>query len=136
MGQKYVSTHLKGQKYANINPRGKNALIPPFLYYLYYQKSPEWINVPLELYCKLSFLEKSQCLKQPLEMFCKKGVFKHFAKFIGKHLCHSFFFNKVAGLRYQACNFIKKGNLVQVFFRALYFIKSFFRISLQWWREL
>ena len=56
MGQKYVSTHLKGQKYANINPRGKNALIPPFLYYLYYQKSPEWIN-GVVLQTKLSWKE-------------------------------------------------------------------------------
>ena len=29
----------------------------------------------------------------------KKGVLKNFAKFTGKHLCQSFFFNKVAGLR-------------------------------------
>ena len=32
-------------------------------------------------------------------MFCKKGVFENFRKFIGKHLCQSLFFNKVAGLR-------------------------------------
>ena len=29
----------------------------------------------------------------------KKGALKHFAKFTGKHLCQSFFFNKVTGLR-------------------------------------
>ena len=29
----------------------------------------------------------------------KIGVFKTFAKFTGKHLCQSLFFNKVAGLR-------------------------------------
>ena len=33
------------------------------------------------------------------EMFCKKGVLRNFAKFTGKHLCQSLFFNKVAGLR-------------------------------------
>ena len=27
----------------------------------------------------------------------KKGAFKNFAKFTGKHLCQSVFFNKVAG---------------------------------------
>ena len=32
-------------------------------------------------------------------MFCKKGVLKNFAEFIGKQLCQSPFFNKVAGLR-------------------------------------
>ena len=33
------------------------------------------------------------------ELFCKKSVFRNFAKFTGKHLCPSLFFNKVAGLR-------------------------------------
>ena len=37
--------------------------------------------------------------KQPPEVFYKKGVLKNFAKFTGKHLCQSLFFNKVAGLR-------------------------------------
>ena len=32
-------------------------------------------------------------------MFYKKGVLRNFAKFTGKHLCQSLFFNKVAGLR-------------------------------------
>ena len=35
----------------------------------------------------------------------KKGVLRNFAKFTGKHLCQSLFFNKIAGI---ACNFIKK----------------------------
>ena len=30
---------------------------------------------------------------------CKKGVFKNFAKFTGKHLCEGLFFNKIEGLR-------------------------------------
>ena len=29
----------------------------------------------------------------------KKGVLRNFAKFLGKHLCPSLFFNKVVGLR-------------------------------------
>ena len=37
--------------------------------------------------------------KQPPEVFYKKGVLTNFAKFPGKYLCHSLFFNKVAGLR-------------------------------------
>ena len=36
--------------------------------------------------------------KQPPEMFYKKVVLGNFAKFTGKHLCHSHFFNKVADL--------------------------------------
>ena len=33
------------------------------------------------------------------DMFCKKGVLRNFVKFTEKHLCHSLYFNKVAGLR-------------------------------------
>ena len=46
------------------------------------------------------------------EVFCEKGVLRNFGEFTGKHLCHSLFFNKVAG---SACNFIKKETLAQVF---------------------
>ena len=49
--------------------------------------------------------------KQP-----SRGVLKNFAKFTGKHLYQSLFFNKAAGLRPEACNFIKKETLAQVFF--------------------
>ena len=34
-----------------------------------------------------------------LEMCCKKGALKNFAKFAGKHLYWSLFFNKAAELR-------------------------------------
>ena len=33
------------------------------------------------------------------DVFYKKGALKSFAKFTGKQLCQSLFFNKVAGLR-------------------------------------
>ena len=33
------------------------------------------------------------------DVFYKKGVLGNFAKFTGKHLCQSLYFNKVAGLR-------------------------------------
>ena len=55
------------------------------------------------------------------EVFCKKGVLRNFAKFTGKHLCQSLFFNKVADLRpatllkKDSGNFIKKKTLTQVF---------------------
>ena len=35
------------------------------------------------------------------EVFCKKGVLRNFAKFTGKHMCQSLFFNKVARLDLQ-----------------------------------
>ena len=37
--------------------------------------------------------------KQSPEVFCKKGVFRNFAKFTGKHLRQILLFNKVASLR-------------------------------------
>ena len=33
------------------------------------------------------------------EVFHKKGVFRNFTKFTGKHLCQSIFINKIADLR-------------------------------------
>ena len=32
------------------------------------------------------------------EVFCKKGVLRNFAKFTGKHLCQSLFFNRPTAL--------------------------------------
>ena len=45
-------------------------------------------------------------------LFCEKGVLRTFANFTGKHLRQTLFFNKVAG---NACNFIQKETLAQVF---------------------
>ena len=42
-----------------------------------------------------------------------RGVLKNFAKFTGKRLCQSIFFNKVADLR--PADFIKRETVVQVF---------------------
>ena len=47
----------------------------------------------------------------------RKGILRYFAKFTGKHLCQSLFFNKVALNKVAgslACNFIKKEALAQV----------------------
>ena len=41
--------------------------------------------------------------KQPPGVFLRKGVLGNSAKFTGKHLCQSLFFNKVAGLRLWDC---------------------------------
>ena len=49
------------------------------------------------------------------EVFCKNGALRNFSKFTGKHLCQSLFFNKVAGIKPEACNSIKKETLAQVF---------------------
>ena len=42
------------------------------------------------------------------------GVLENFAKFTGKHLCHSLLFNKVADLR--PANLFKKETMAQVLF--------------------
>ena len=53
---------------------------------------------------------------------------KNYIKFIGKRLCQSLFFNKVAGL---ACKFIKKQTPTQVLFCGLceIFKNNFFQAT-------
>ena len=78
-------------------------------------------------------MPRSGCRSSRPEGFCKKGVLRSFAKFVGKHLRKSLFFNKVAGLRTQTCNFIKKETLAQVFSCAFCEISKntfFYRITL------
>ena len=48
---------------------------------------------------KLPKIDPEQYRSSRLEVFCRKGVLRNFAKFMGKHLCQSLFFNKVPGLR-------------------------------------
>ena len=52
------------------------------------------------------------------DAFCKKGILRNLAKFTEKHLCQSLF-----SIKLQACNFIKKKTLAQVF------SSEFFKIS-------
>ena len=47
----------------------------------------------------LSILSLFRSRSSRPEVFGKKGALRNFAKFTGKHLCQSLFFNKVAGLR-------------------------------------
>ena len=47
------------------------------------------------------------------EVFCKIGVLRNFAKFTGKRLCESLFFNNVAGLR--AATLLKRDSGTGVF---------------------
>ena len=43
------------------------------------------------------------------DVFCKIGALRNFAKFAGKHLCQSHFFNKIAGFRtWTRHHFFKK----------------------------
>ena len=63
------------------------------------------------------------------KVFCKKGVLRNFAKFTGKHLCYSLFFNKVAGLR--VATLLKKETLAQCF--PVKFLRTTFYIEHLWW---
>ena len=57
-------------------------------------------------------------------MFCKKGVLRNFAKFTGKYLCQSLFFNKV----------FKKVTLVQVLYSEFCKVsESTFFTEHLWW---
>ena len=60
----------------------------------------------MELLCAIPLLSEKKrrfsflfCRSSRPEVFCKKGVFKNFTKFTGKHLRQNLFFNKVAGVR-------------------------------------
>ena len=60
----------------------------------------KWIDWFLyECNIDLLWVNNRQVEKQPPELFYKKGVLKHFAKLIGKHVCQSLFFDKVGDLR-------------------------------------
>ena len=68
------------------------------------------------------------------DVSCKRGVLRNFAKLTRKHLRQRFFFNKVAGLSPQACNFITKESLAQVFSYEFYEIsKTPIFIEHLWW---
>ena len=54
----------------------------------------------------------------------EKRVLRNFIKFTGKHLCQSLFFNKIARFWPEACNFIKKETLTQVFSSEFYEISK------------
>ena len=70
--------------------------------------------------------------KSRWEVFCKKGAFENF---VGKHLCWSLFFNKVAGLRPEYIkNMLKKRLQHRCFpLNLVKFLKnSFFKEHLSW----
>ena len=60
---------------------------------------PNLISLKLfEFESKTNIRDIKSSQKQPSEVFYKKVVLRNFAKFNGKHLYKSLFFNKVAGL--------------------------------------
>ena len=62
------------------------------------------LKTHLDLIGKFKWIGKMKYIRSiHREIICENDVLVNFAKFTGKHLCQSLFFNKVAGL-----NFIKK----------------------------
>ena len=69
-------------------------------------------------------------------MFYKKCVLKNFTNFTRKHLCRSLFYNQVAGLNPEACNFIKNETTTlvvscescKIFKNTYTFFKGCFRV--------
>ena len=53
------------------------------------------------------------------EVFRKKGVLKNFAKFTGKHLCQSPFFNKVAGYKTPPVAASAEWNFISLGYKCL-----------------
>ena len=64
-------------------------------------------------------------------MFCKEGVLRNFAKFTGKYLCQSLFFNIVVGLR--PATFLKKRQWHSCFpINFVKFLRTFLTEHLRW----
>ena len=61
---------------------------------------------PLTIVTKLYILDI--CGSSRPKVFCQKGVFRNFAKFTGKHLCQTFYFNKVSILTVSGLQFYLK----------------------------
>ena len=72
--------------------------------------------------------------KQPQEVFCKKAVLENFAKFTGKHLYQTIFFNKLADRRPEACNSIKKRIWHRCFpVNFVKLLRTLFSLEKLWW---
>ena len=102
----------------------------------------EWIPVKNIFKGHLSILIRYQISELNSEtstagfLSVKKDVRNNLAKLSGTHLCQSFFFNKVADLRfssYRPPNFIKRETLTQVFSCEFYeFSKNTFFTEHLW----
>ena len=71
------------------------------------------IHICTQMHLWQSYILKRVFLRSSHEKCSvRKGILSNFGIFIGKNLCQSLFYNKVAGL---ACNIIKKEALAQAF---------------------
>ena len=79
--------------------------------YLFGYKKNAFLSFKISDFCSLWVSYRSSYPK----VFCKKSVLRNFAKFTGKHLCHSLLCLSPPVPQPQACNFIKRETLAQVF---------------------
>ena len=76
-------------------------------------------------------LERNICRSSHQRFSMKKGVLKNFAKFTGKHLCQSLFYNEVAGL---AATLLEKRFWHRCFpVNFLKFLRTPFLTEHLWW---
>ena len=68
-----------------------------------------YVKAPFKFFFQLLILRKKKEFRKYRssrpEVFCKKGIYKKFTKFSGKHQYRSLFFNKVADWRILPRNF-------------------------------
>ena len=73
----------------------------------------------------LNVLEKKPLVESSrLQVFFKIGVIKNFTVFVGKHMCLSLFFNKVAGLKKRLQHRFFPVNIVKCL-KTAFFIEHF-----------
>ena len=91
---------------------------------IYISKISLWTTASFLDQMRISKIEERSAYSRSNQQWCsvKKGVLRDFPKFIGKHMCHSLFFNK------ETATLLKKETLTQVFSCELYeiYIKTFF----------
>ena len=113
-----------------------NTLLTSCLH-LFYKKrfSENWGKFPgkyLQWTLLLIFKFAEQLQKQPPKVFFEESLIRNFAKFEGKHLCESLFFNKVVGLSPAT---LLKVTLAQVFscefYKTPFLQNSSWRLFLQ-----
>ena len=113
-----------------------NTLLTSCLHLLYKKRfSENWGKFPgkyLQWTLLLIFKFAEQLQKQPPKVFFEESLIRNFAKFEGKHLCESLFFNKVVGLSPAT---LLKVTLAQVFscefYKAPFLQNSSGRLFLQ-----
>ena len=79
----------------NSSPKGVNLFHTAVSFYTPWKYKKQKFSESLRGYRKRLMHEIGWCRGSRLQMFFKIGVLKNFAKFTGKHLCWSLFFDKV-----------------------------------------